>query len=112
MTTKYLFNDKEYTDIDELMSDIDDYIDADEIYDNMLDECYEDIDICGGDYAPSIALHRVDECAYNCGRNDYMSGVLSDMRYDIERLSDGETYDNYDIEVECIEEYDENEDDE
>ncbi len=102
--TNYLFNEKTYTDIDELMSDIDDYLDAHSIYDDVLDETYGEIDICGCEYAASVALPRVDECAYNCGRNDYMSGVLEDMKYEIERLSDSETYSNYDIEVECIEE--------
>ena len=49
-----------------------------DMYDNMLDECFEPIKICGLEYSPSIALYKVDEIAYRCGLNDYIDGLVSD----------------------------------
>ena len=83
---------------------------SDDTYDEMLDECYGDIEICGLSYAASIALYRVDEIAYNCGKNDYYDSLSSDIAYDMERMDDGETTDFYNYEVEAIE--DEPEEDE
>lgn len=40
-------------------------------YDEMLDDCYGDIDICGLQYNASNALKRVDQVAYSCGFNDW-----------------------------------------
>lgn len=99
----YIFNGKTYENISELMSDIDNEIYIDEHYDDMLDDSSGDINICGCDYSASIALFRVDETAYNVGKNDYQSSVLQDIEYEIERLDDGDSYNNFDIEVECRE---------
>lgn len=57
-----------------LLSDID----LKEMYDDMLDDCYQPITICGLEYSPSIALYRVDETAYRCGLNDFIDGLVSD----------------------------------
>ena len=85
----------------------------DETYDEMLDECYGEIEICGLSYAASIAFYRVDEIAYNCGRNDYYDSLSGDIAYDLERMDSGETADYYNFEVEAIEdETEEEEDDE
>lgn len=42
------------------------------MYDDMLDECYETIDICGGQYSPSLCLKNVDEVAYRCYFLEYV----------------------------------------
>lgn len=42
-------------------------------YDEMLDEIYGEIEICGIEYSASVALYRVDEIAYRVGMNDYES---------------------------------------
>ena len=39
-------------------------------YDDMLDECYGDIEICGLRYSASCALKEVDPIAYRCGLSD------------------------------------------
>ena len=44
-----------------------------EYYDEMLDEIYGTIEICGIEYSASLALYRVDEIAYRVGMNDYES---------------------------------------
>lgn len=52
-----------------------------ELYDSMLDNCYETIDICGLSYTPSMALKAVDKVAYNVGLTDYISSLLEDGQY-------------------------------
>lgn len=44
-----------------------------EYYDEMLDELFGPIKICGYEYSASRALYRVDETAYRVGMNDYES---------------------------------------
>ncbi len=46
-----------------------------EVYDEMLNDCHEDSDICGHQYSPSRALLAVDPVAYRCGFNDYMDSL-------------------------------------
>lgn len=43
-----------------------------ELYDQMLDDCQEDINIAGYKYLPSHALKNVDPVAYRCGFNDWL----------------------------------------
>jgi len=38
-----------------------------EYYDDMLDEMFGTVEICGIEYSASIALYRVDEIAYRVG---------------------------------------------
>jgi len=45
-------------------------------YDEMLDECYGEIEVCGYSYAASVALYRIDKTAYECGMNDYNKPCL------------------------------------
>ena len=78
-------------------------------YDSMLDVSYEDIEICGMSYSPSLALFRVDEVAYYCGLNDYRSSQQSDIEYELNRMSNGDSDTWYGYEVEVIEEEDEDE---
>lgn len=99
---KYIFNDKEYYGTSSLLQDIENELDIEDAYDNMLDEMYGDIEICGLEYSASIALFRVDEVAYNCGKNDYSSNIIEEIEGEIENLSEGDIYNNYNIEVQCI----------
>lgn len=73
-------------------------------YDEMLDDCYGEIEIAGCTYAASIALYRVDEVAYNCGKNDYIDSCASDIAYDLERMNDGEEEEYYGYTVTASEE--------
>lgn len=75
---------------------------SDDYYDNMLNDTYGDVNICGCDYSASIALFRVDETAYNCGRCDYNDSLSYDISYEIDRMSDDETEDFYGFTVEAF----------
>ena len=48
---------------------------AHEMYDEMLDDCHEDVKICGMTYATSRALKDVDPIAYRCGFSDYTASL-------------------------------------
>ena len=78
------------------------------MYDDMLDEIYGDIEICGYSYSASLAFERVDPIAYNVGFNDY----TSNMDIDLPESYDGEDENIYGCEVIYHEEdEDEDEDD-
>jgi len=51
------------------------------LYDEMLDDCYGTIDVCGYSYSPSEVLKAVDPVAYNIEVNDYISSLLEDGQY-------------------------------
>jgi hypothetical protein len=53
-------------------------IDEEEAYEDLLNECYGQIDICGMKYDPGYAIKIIDPVAFRCG--------VSDM------LADDETY--------------------
>ena len=62
-------------------------------YDDVLDARYED-------FTPSEVLRKVDEAAYRCGYLDFVDGVYSDMVYELERMTNDDTFfavDDYEI---------------
>ena len=75
-------------------------------YDEMLDECYEMVNVCGYEYYPSYALKNLDSVAYYCSLNDYRSSRQEDIEYELDCMSNGDNKNIcYGYEVECIEEY-------
>ena len=73
-------------------------------YDEMLDECYEMVNICGYEYYPSYALYRLDRIAYDCGLSDYRSSQKEDIKDELDCMSNGDSDIWYGYEVEVIEE--------
>ena len=45
---------------------------AEDAFDDMLDECYEPFRIGRMEYRPSYVLREVDPIAYHCGLNDFV----------------------------------------
>jgi len=43
----------------------------DDDYRQMLDDCFDEANICGHNYTPSHALETIDPIAYRCGFADY-----------------------------------------
>ncbi len=76
---------------------------SEDVYDEMLDECYRPVEIIGLEYAPSVALRRLDEVAYRCGYSDYCDGLYADILYDIERMGAGDVEEFYGDTVTCEE---------
>lgn len=50
-------------------------LDTEELYCNMLDECYPDCEIAGMKFTTSRALRELDPTAYRCGENDYIDSL-------------------------------------
>lgn len=80
--------------------------DIEESFDAMLDECYDEVAICGYTYSPSVALYRVDEVAYNEAKYEYEDGISQDMIYDLDRMSDNEELSYYGFTVTMVEDND------
>lgn len=78
-------------------------------YDDMLDEVYGDIEICGYSYCASIALYRVDPIAYRVGRSDWENYEAGEIEYQLERMDDGDTDYFYNFDVEAVEDEEEEE---
>ena len=53
-------------------------------YDDMLDEVYGMVNVCGYEYESSRLLKEIDPTAYDCGHSDYNSSLLSDIQSEIE----------------------------
>ena len=110
MARKYIVNGENYFEdarqaADHIMDESDN-----DAYDEMLDEVYGDIEICGYSYSASIALYRVDETAYRCGRNDWADGEASNIADEIENMGDGDEIDFFGFTVVCEDKDDEDED--
>lgn len=78
MSENYLFNGKTYETREEAENAA--YYLACETFDDMLDETYEEVSICGHTYSPSIALKRTDEIAYRCSLMDYANYLSYDIQ--------------------------------
>lgn len=73
----FIFNGTTYNTREEVEQTVYDF--ATETYDDMLDECYDEVKIGGLCYSPSYVLKNVDEIAYRCGVNDYADSLLYDI---------------------------------
>jgi hypothetical protein len=49
--------------------------DQHQLYDEMLDDCYGEVEICGYKYAASTALKNVDPIAYRVGFSDWIANI-------------------------------------
>ena len=67
---------------------------TDDEYEQMLDDVYGDVEICGMTYSSSRALKLLDPVAYRCGKIDFESG------YDLENC---EEYNDLKDELESLE---------
>lgn len=74
---------------------------AESCYDDMLDDCYGDVTICGISYSASLALKRTDNIAYRCGFDDYVDAVFCDVDFD--NMGGGDCVEIFGLEVKCDE---------
>lgn len=70
-------------------------------YDEMLNDCYGEIEICGMSYVASYALKEVDPTAYRCGYNDYVDSI--DLDAIVEYCELTEQKDELESEIDDIE---------
>jgi hypothetical protein len=48
-------------------------------YEDMLNECYESVSICGYSYDAGRALKLVDEVAFRCGCSDWSGEIYQEI---------------------------------
>ena len=53
-----------------------------EWFEDMLDDCYQEVVIAGLSYSASVAFKRIDPIAYRVGMNDYESCLRTDYEED------------------------------
>jgi uncharacterized protein YlxW (UPF0749 family) len=51
---------------------------TDEKYDEMLDDCYGEVNICGMTFYSSVAFRELDPIAYRCGFSDFADSMDND----------------------------------
>ena len=68
---------------------------AEEMYDEMLDDCEGPVELCGMTYSASHVLRVVDPVAYRCGFNDYVDSLTEDDVF-VEGHTDSEMEPEYD----------------
>lgn len=56
------------------MPKLQDY-ELEELYKEMLDECYPPVKVAGMEYDTSRALYELDPIAYRTGFNDWLDGL-------------------------------------
>lgn len=59
-------------------------------YDDMIRDCYGDVEIMGMTYDSATALERLDPIAYRCGYTDWMDSNYSDIEWDLDHMCDGD----------------------
>jgi hypothetical protein len=57
------------------------YHEIEDQYEDMLNECYGMIDICGMKYDAGRALKNIDETAFRCGCSDWSGEIYQEVTY-------------------------------
>lgn len=77
---------------------------SEDYFDEMLDECCPEVEICGYTYSPSLALYKTDETAYRCAYNAYTDSLRPNVLDELEGMEPGGgTLEVYGFDVECVE---------
>lgn len=59
---------------------------AEDNFDDYLDECEEEVEIFGSRFSPSRILQELDYTMYNCMLGDYQSQMLDEKKDDLEKF--------------------------
>jgi hypothetical protein len=57
------------------------YCELEDIYEELLNECYEPVNICGYEYDQGHALRQLDPVAFRCGVCDYESEQFEEIGF-------------------------------
>ena len=87
----YEFNSVKYDNIDDLMSAVSDSIDmSDDDYEEILNDTYAEVEICGYMYSQGTAIRELDNTAFRVGKSEEIDNIITDLKYDIEHNRDDE----------------------
>ena len=81
--------------IDSLVKEHCEPIDPEELFEQMLDDCYEEVSLGSLTWDPSYVMKELDPVAFRCGVSEYIDGLVEDGEY---FEFDGDYYDFVDIE--------------
>lgn len=54
-------------------------------YIDQLDECYDEVSVCGMDYSAGRVLCEVDPVAFRCAKGEYESELQSELERQLDR---------------------------
>jgi len=81
--------------IDHIIQDRCESVDDEELFDEMLDECYPEIELGCCSWSPSHVMNELDPTAYRIGVQEHIDSLVEDCQlYE----SDGDYYQVFDIE--------------
>ena len=75
---------------------------SDEYFDNDIDACYGEIEVCGIKFDASYVLYKCDPIAYRCYKSDYGYNIEDDIITQLEQ--EESKICGFDVEYEEIEE--------
>ncbi|UAV84644.1 hypothetical protein PHB09_149 [Pseudomonas phage PHB09] len=58
---------------------------TDSEYEEILNELYGDVEVCGSSYGSGSLLVDADPVAFRCGKNDYESGIQFELEDQLSR---------------------------
>ena len=74
-------------------------------YEEILNEIYGEVSVCGHMYGSGSILIDQDPCAFRCGKGDYESGIQTELEEQLEREDDSNI--EFNIDPDDVEEEDE-----
>ena len=100
MAKKYFIDDEEVTESKfESRLDAEIWHEAENTYDDWLDECYSETRIGSCRFDPSIVLKKCDLVAYRSGLNDYTNNLRADYEPELE-IDHKVTVNNFEFRIE------------
>ncbi len=55
------------------------YHELEDLFEDQLNDCYDDVEICGYKYTAGCALRQIDETAFRCGVSDWSSEEFAEL---------------------------------
>lgn len=68
------------------------YVELEDMYEEILNECYEPVSICGFDYDQGHALRQLDPIAFRCGVCEYESQEFNEISFSEMTIEEREHY--------------------
>lgn len=57
-------------------------------YNDLLDDCYDPVEIMGVEYDISYVYQKIDPIAYEYSYSEYIDGVASDYHYELKKVDE------------------------
>lgn len=98
---KCIVNDVEFETMEEICKFVRENITTDD-FNDMLDEKYGEIDICGYEFSASYVFACADNYLYDREFNDFVNEIVNEIVDRLEDVYDDDTFEMYGFTFECI----------